>query len=81
MEQTEKRRFFWDSRFANWLELKSDRLHNWVIDKRYPPVDWNAVSANKDLSEGYEYNYYDPAPMDPPKKAKKTPAKKRIKKT
>lgn len=36
-----KKRFFWDSRLAIWIEDKLYNLNDWYANKRYPIENWS----------------------------------------
>tara|TARA_R110000868_G_scaffold276048_1_gene535675 strand:- start:550 stop:777 length:228 start_codon:yes stop_codon:yes gene_type:complete len=37
----EKKRFFWDSSLADWIEIKMDNFVYWFTNKKYPS-SWEA---------------------------------------
>lgn len=46
----DKKRWFWDSKFAEWLESRSFVFAYWVTDKRYP-IDWDEKLKQEERSE------------------------------
>jgi len=43
----DKKRWFWDSNFACWLESKTFEFAYWVSDKRYPILTEDSADIHK----------------------------------
>ena len=80
----DKKRWFWDSKLANWLETELFVLAYWFTDKRYPIDDVLANTQPKNIMNddpiaSSDYGDWDTAP--PPLAASEALVKKRAKKT
>ena len=84
IKMADKKRWFWDSTVAEWLESKTFVFAYWVSDKRYPIVtenstdihNWSTVTVEDKSPNNIEIVPVQEKPAKKKRPIKKTSAKK-----
>jgi len=80
----DKKRLFWDSKFAEWIESRSFMFAYWVTDKRYPILTedsadvfhWSTVTCDDKSPNNFEIVPIQEKPAKKKRAIKKISAKK-----